>query len=85
MTIAFPWPVVRRATGCALAVGVVLAIINHGDCLVNGYFDMDGCLYKSVLTACIPYVVSIRSNVQEILSTENSIGMHGDSDMNSDL
>ena len=84
LTVAFPQPVVRRATEYTLAVGVVLAPINHGDCPVNGNFNMDGCLYKSVLTARVPYVVSTRSSVQVILSKENSSGKRGDTDMNSD-
>ncbi|MEO2035768.1 MAG: nitrate/nitrite transporter NrtS [Planctomycetaceae bacterium] len=67
LAIAFSWPVVRRALGYALVVGLVLATINHGDCLLMGHFGMDGCLIKSALTACVPYVVSTLSSVQALL------------------
>ena len=67
-SIAFSWPVIRRALGYAVVVGLVLTMINHGDCLLTGHFGMDGCLYKSALTACVPYVVSTLSSVQAVMS-----------------
>jgi len=69
LTIAFSWPVVRRALGYALVVGAVLAAINHGECLVNGHFGL-GCGFQAILTCCVPYVVSTLSSVQAIRSKE---------------
>jgi len=65
VSLALSWPVVRRALGYALVVGFVLAMINHGDCLVGGYFRTS-CLLKIVVTACVPYAVSTLSSVQAI-------------------
>ena len=70
LALACSWPVVRRALGYGLVVGFVLASINHGDCFVHGHFGTDGCWYKSILTACVPYVVSTLSSVQALLSAE---------------
>ena len=78
LSLAFSWPVVRRALGYALVVGLVLTTINHGDCVLKGHFGMDGCLYKSVLTACVPHVVSTLSSVQALMGAacegDNSCG-----------
>ncbi len=78
LAIALSWPVVRRATGYALIVGLVLTTINHGDCVVNGHFGMDGCLLKSVLTACVPYVVSTLSSVQALIGAARECGNSGE-------
>lgn len=67
LKIAFSWPVVRRALTYALIVGFVLTMINHGDCLMAGHFDL-GCGVQTVLTSCVPYVVSTLSSVQALRS-----------------
>ena len=78
--IAFSWPVVRRASGYALIVGLVLTTINHGDCLVNGHFNADDCLFKSILTACVPYVVSTLSSVQALIGAARECENSGETD-----
>lgn len=72
--LAFTWPVVRRALGYSLIVGLVLSSINHGDCLLTGHFGADGCWYKSALTAIVPYVVSTLSSVQAIRNLDALCG-----------
>ncbi len=67
LALAVSWPVVRRSLGYAVVVGLVLASINHGDCLVQGHFGLDGCWYKSILTALVPYAVSTLSSVQALM------------------
>lgn len=62
--------VVKRATRIALVVGTVLAVINHGDRMLFGNFNLDA-LFKILLTYCVPYSVSTYSSVLAI--RENSI------------
>ncbi len=57
--------VVKRAASVALIVGLMLAIINHGDRLMSG--DIDGIVaLKILLTFCVPYLVSTYSSVLAI-------------------
>lgn len=65
LAIAFSGPVVRRALGYGAVVGFILAVINHGECVVGGHFGM-GCGLQTILTCCVPYVVSTLSSVQAI-------------------
>lgn len=61
--LATSWPVVRRALGYGVVVGIVLIAINHGDALLRG--DIDGVrLLKMSLTPLVPYAVSTLSSVQ---------------------
>lgn len=60
--IAFSGPVVKRAIRVALVVGIVLAIINHGDRLLQGVPEW-GLVFKVLLTFCVPYSVSTYSSV----------------------
>ncbi|MDA7965618.1 nitrate/nitrite transporter NrtS [Ruegeria sp.] len=60
--IATERSVVLRALRIALIVGFVLAIINHGDRLLTGSFDM-GAVVKIILTFLVPYCVSTYSSV----------------------
>ena len=68
--IALRRQVVRRARQIALIVGTVLAVINHGDRLLSGDFDLT-MVSKITLTYCVPYLVSTYSSVLAI--RENSI------------
>ncbi|MEM8979500.1 MAG: nitrate/nitrite transporter NrtS [Pseudomonadota bacterium] len=57
--------VVKRAAKIALIVGVILALINHGDALFTGTLSLLGAL-KILLTFCVPYCVSTYSSVLAI-------------------
>ena len=41
---------------------------------------MDGCLFKSILTACVPYVVSTLSSVQALIGAERECENSGETD-----
>ena len=62
-SIATSAEVVRRATRIALIVGVVLALINHGDKIMTGTMDI-GSWLKGILTFLVPYCVSTYSAVE---------------------
>lgn len=47
----------------ALIVGTILAIINHGYTLLTGHFT-PGEIYPLLLTYCVPFTVSMISQVQ---------------------
>ena len=56
---------VTRAAKIALIVGVVIALINHGDRMALG--GMDGTAWlKCALSFFVPYCVSTYSSVQAI-------------------
>ena len=57
--------VVRRAAKIALVVGTILAIINHGDRLINMTADAQ-TFAKIALTYLVPYSVSTFSAVLTI-------------------
>ncbi|WP_299686738.1 nitrate/nitrite transporter NrtS [uncultured Tateyamaria sp.] len=62
-TIAASPAVVRRAARIALVVGVVIALINHGDKMMSA--AMDGMSWlKCAMTFLVPYCVSTYSSVQ---------------------
>lgn len=63
--IAFSRTVVKRAARIALVVGTVLAVINHGDRLIQGDLNWN-TLLKILLTFCVPYSVSTYSSVLAI-------------------
>ncbi len=64
--------VVRRAVQIASIVGVVLAVINHGDRLASGNFDRVTIL-KIGLTFLVPYCVSTYSSVLAIRERLQSV------------
>ena len=47
----------------ALVVGTLLAVINHGQALLTGHFT-PGELLPACLTYCVPFAVSMYSQVQ---------------------
>jgi len=47
----------------ALIVGTILAIINHGYALLTGHFTF-GEIFPLLLTYCVPFIVSLYSQVQ---------------------
>lgn len=57
--------VVRRAARVAVIVGLVLAVINHGDSLLHADADLATAI-KMVLTFIVPYSVSTYSSVLAI-------------------
>jgi hypothetical protein len=63
--LAFSWPVVRRALGYAVVVGIILVLINHGDALLAGKLDAWRGV-KMGLNFLVPYVVSTLSSVQAL-------------------
>lgn len=63
--IAMSRQVVVRGLLCAALVGVVLCAINHADCLWSGKFGWP-CAVKAMLTATVPYVVSVVSSVHAL-------------------
>ena len=58
-----------RSAKVALVVGTLLALINHGDKLLDGGFDMEALL-KICLTYLVPYAVATWSAVQTTLAAE---------------
>ncbi len=55
--------IVRRSLRVALVVGLILAVINHGDRVLAGTVDA-GVMLKIVLTFIVPYSVATWSAVQ---------------------
>ena len=47
----------------ALIVGTILALINHGQAMFTGHFTIDQ-LVPLLLTYCVPFIVSMYSQVQ---------------------
>ncbi|PLS21250.1 nitrate/nitrite transporter NrtS [Neptunicoccus cionae] len=64
--------VVTRALRIAAIVGVVLALINHGDQLVVGAFSI-AMLFKITLTFLVPFCVSTYSSVLAVRERLQSI------------
>ena len=58
--------VVTRALQCAIVVGFILIIINHGDNILNGTVSTV-IIVKMVITVFVPYVVSTFSSVGAIM------------------
>ena len=57
--------VLMRALRVSLLVGTVLGIINHGDAVLNGTFDLNNAL-KVLLTYFVPYAVATYSAVRAL-------------------
>ncbi len=69
LKMAFQKTVYTRAIKVALVVGTILALINHGDTLLQGTFSAKA-LFQIALTYLVPYAVSTYANVQEIRNTK---------------
>lgn len=65
LSIATSYSVHRRAAIIALIVGVILALINHGDKLLTTGLSQ-GDMVKVLLTFLVPYAVSTVSSVLAI-------------------
>lgn len=63
--------VVRRALGYALAVGMILIAINHGDKILARRVT-GGDVAKMLLTVCVPYAVSTLSSVAAMRDRERN-------------
>ena len=60
--IAMSRPILLRSLIIALFVGAILCLINHGACLLNDKFNKM-CLIQAVMTAFVPFLVSLISSV----------------------
>ncbi len=76
LAIATSYPVLRRAVISALIVGVILALINYGDKLLNNGLD-NGDVAKILLTFLVPYGVS---TVSSVLAVREREAKRGDTD-----
>ncbi len=64
--LAVSGAVVRRAIVYSLIVGVALVAINHGTCILTPGSYTATCLWQSILSVMVPYVVTTVSSVQAI-------------------
>jgi len=71
--IATDRTVVKRAAKIAFVVGVVIAMINHGDRITAGQMDPTAWL-KCALTFLVPYSVSTYSSVMAVRDRLQSLG-----------
>ena len=62
--------VILRALKMASVVGVVLAIINHGDHILLGTMTVTNWI-KVLMTFCVPFCVSTISSVLAIRREQN--------------
>ena len=62
--------VILRAVKMASIVGVVLAIINHGDHILLGTMTVTNWI-KVLITFCVPFCVSTISSVLAIRREQN--------------
>lgn len=65
LSVALSVEVVKSATKIALIVGTVLALINHGNSLINGQLNLERII-QIALTYSVPYCVSTFSAVKAI-------------------
>ena len=63
LSLALRPDIVRRGARVAFVVGTLLALINHGDSLLQGSLDAGG-VFKILLTYLVPYGVSTWASVQ---------------------
>ena len=68
--IAFRKDVFLRAFKMALIVGIILAIINHGDHIFFGTMTVTNWI-KVIITFCVPFCVSTISSVLAIRREQN--------------
>lgn len=69
LRLAFQETVYVRATKVALAVGTILALINHGDTLLQGIFSAK-VFFQIALTYLVPYGVSTYVSVETIRNSK---------------
>ena len=62
--------VILRALKMAFIVGIVLAIINHGDHILLGTMTVTNWI-KVLITFCVPFCVSTISSVLAIRREQN--------------
>ena len=62
--------VILRALKMASIVGIVLAIINHGDHILLGTMNVTNWI-KVLITFCVPFCVSTISSVLAIRREQN--------------
>ena len=67
---AFRKDVFLRAFKMALIVGIILAIINHGDHIFFGTMTVTNWI-KVIITFCVPFCVSTISSVLAIRREQN--------------
>ena len=63
LLLALRADIVRRSARVAFVVGTLLALINHGDRMLDGTLDAQAA-FKIVLTYLVPYCVSTWASVQ---------------------
>ncbi|MEM8653831.1 MAG: nitrate/nitrite transporter NrtS [Pseudomonadota bacterium] len=71
--IATDHTVVKRAAKIAFVVGIIIAMINHGDRITSGQMDITAWL-KCALTFLVPYSVSTYSSVMAVRERLQSLG-----------
>ncbi|WP_299148051.1 nitrate/nitrite transporter NrtS [uncultured Tateyamaria sp.] len=72
-SIATDPTVMRRATKIALVVGIVIALINHGDKIAGGTMTTIAWA-KCMLTFLVPYSVSTYSSVMAVRDRLQTLG-----------
>ncbi|WP_147105421.1 nitrate/nitrite transporter NrtS [Tateyamaria sp. syn59] len=73
LQIATDRTVVKRAAKIAFVVGVIIAMINHGDRITSGTMDAVAWA-KCALTFLVPYSVSTYSSVMAVRERLQSLG-----------
>ncbi|MEO9650227.1 MAG: nitrate/nitrite transporter NrtS [Roseobacter sp.] len=73
LSIATERTVAMRAARIAFIVGIVLALINHGNHLVSGNINFE-TISKIALTFMVPYCVSTWSSVLAVRDRLQSTG-----------
>ena len=71
LPIFFSKPVVFRAVKVAILVGVILALINHGELILSGNITTE-CWVKMLITCFVPYTVSSVTATMNILEQSNT-------------
>ncbi|WP_299612547.1 nitrate/nitrite transporter NrtS [uncultured Tateyamaria sp.] len=71
--IATDRTVVKRAAKIAFIVGIIIAMINHGDRITSGQMDAVAWA-KCALTFLVPYSVSTYSSVMAVRERLQSLG-----------
>ncbi|MBU3002951.1 nitrate/nitrite transporter NrtS [Paraglaciecola arctica] len=70
LAIVFRQDILIRSTKIALVVGTVLAMLNHGDKIIDHQLTLID-IYKMLVTYLVPFCVSTYSSVQNELSHYN--------------
>ena len=68
LSVFFSKKVARRSAIVAIIVGVILALINHGDLIFAGELTLT-CWGKMIATCFVPYTVSSVTAVLTALET----------------